>query len=70
MRPNIVILIDHIISLSEDESAEVSKKARNVLCTVDKDYMELLKDKFLNLLKRLSGDVLKCSGKIFFFHDH
>nr|XP_012231715.1 PREDICTED: TELO2-interacting protein 1 homolog [Linepithema humile] len=62
MRPNIMTLIDYLLSLSEDESVEVREKAHNVLHIVSENYMrnhnmkplvDLLEDKFYNLLTRL-----------------
>lgn len=62
MKPNIMTLIDYLISLSEDESPEVSERAHNVLHTISENYMQnydmkslidSLEDKFYNLLTRL-----------------
>ncbi|KYQ51800.1 TEL2-interacting protein 1 like protein [Trachymyrmex zeteki] len=62
MKPNIMTLIDYLISLSEDESIEVSEKAHNVLHTISENYMQnhdmkslidSLEDKFYSLLTRL-----------------
>ncbi|KAG5320074.1 TTI1 protein, partial [Acromyrmex heyeri] len=62
MKPNIMTLIDYLISLSEDESIEVSEKAHNVLYTISENYMQnhdmkslidLLEDKFYSLLTKL-----------------
>jgi len=67
-------LVDHLISLSEDECTNVSEKARNVLCTISENYMEnydmrplidSLEDKFYNLLTELPT-IIRRSGKIFF----
>lgn len=68
-------LIDYLLSLSEDESAEVREKARNMLHVVSESYMQnhsmkplvdLLEDKFYNLLTRLPT-IVRRSGEIFFF---
>ncbi|KYN02179.1 PREDICTED: TELO2-interacting protein 1 homolog [Cyphomyrmex costatus] len=62
MKPNIMTLIDYLISLSEDESIEVSEKAHTVLHTISENYMQnhdmkslidSLEDKFYSLLTRL-----------------
>ncbi|XP_012531275.2 TELO2-interacting protein 1 homolog isoform X1 [Monomorium pharaonis] len=62
MKPNIMTLIDYLISLSEDESSEVSEKAHNVLHAISENYMQnydmkslidSLEDKFYSLLTRL-----------------
>ncbi|KAL6264336.1 hypothetical protein P5V15_004443 [Pogonomyrmex californicus] len=62
MKRNVMALIDYLISLSEDESLEVSEKAHSVLCALSENYMQnhdmkplidLLEDKFYSLLTRL-----------------
>ncbi|XP_025988611.2 TELO2-interacting protein 1 homolog isoform X2 [Solenopsis invicta] len=62
MKPNIMALLDYLISLSEDESLEVSEKAHNVLHAISENYMQnydmkslidSLEDKFYSLLTRL-----------------
>ncbi|XP_050465415.1 TELO2-interacting protein 1 homolog isoform X1 [Cataglyphis hispanica] len=62
MKPNIMALTDYLISLSEDESIEVSEKAHNVLYSLSENCMQnhnmrplidLLEDKFYSLLTRL-----------------
>ncbi|XP_071560597.1 TELO2-interacting protein 1 homolog isoform X1 [Temnothorax nylanderi] len=62
MKPNNMTLIDYLISLSEDESPEVSEKAHNILHTISENYMQnhdmkslvdSLEDKFYSLLTRL-----------------
>lgn len=72
MKPNIMILTDYLISLSEDESIEVSNKAHNVLCSLSENYMQnhnirplidSLEDKFYGLLTRLPT-LIRRSGKI------
>lgn len=74
MKPNITILMDYLISLSEDESIEVSDKALNVLHSLNENYMQnhnirslfnSLEDKFYSLLTRLPT-LIRRSGKIFF----
>jgi len=66
-------LIDYLISLSEDESPEVSEKAHNVLQTISDNYMQnhdmkslidSLEDKFYSFLTRLPT-IIRRSGKIF-----
>jgi len=73
MKPNIMTLIDYLISLSEDESIEVSEKAHNVLYTISENYMQnhdmkslidLLEDKFYSLLTKLPT-IIRRSSKIF-----
>lgn len=73
MKPNIMTLIDYLISLSEDESIEVSEKAHNVLHTISENYMQnhdmkslidSLEDKFYSLLTRLPT-IIRRSSKIF-----
>lgn len=73
MKPNNMTLIDYLISLSEDESIEVSEKAHNILHTISESYMQnhdtkslidSLEDKFYNLLTRLPT-IIRRSGKIF-----
>ncbi|XP_070516435.1 TELO2-interacting protein 1 homolog isoform X2 [Cardiocondyla obscurior] len=62
MKSNNMTLIDYLISLSEDESPEVSEKAHDVLRAISESYMlsydtksliDSLEDKFYNLLTRL-----------------
>ncbi|XP_029161251.1 TELO2-interacting protein 1 homolog isoform X2 [Nylanderia fulva] len=62
MKPNIMVLTDYLISLSEDESIEVSERAHTVLRSLSENYMknlntkpliDSLEDKFYNLLTRL-----------------
>lgn len=74
MKPNNMALIDYLISLSEDESPEVSEKAHNILHAISENYMQShdtkslidsLEDKFYNLLTRLPT-IIRRSGKIFF----
>lgn len=73
MKPNNMTLIDYLISLSEDESPEVSEKAHNILHALNENYMQnydtkslidSLEDKFYNLLTRLPT-IIRRSGKIF-----
>jgi len=68
-----MILTDYLISLSEDESIEVSNKAHNVLRSLSENYMQnhnirplidSLEDKFYGLLTRLPT-LIRRSGKIF-----
>lgn len=72
MKPNIMTLIDYLISLSEDESPEVNEKAHNVLHTINENYMQnhnmkslidSLENKFYSLLTRLPT-IIRRSGKI------
>lgn len=74
MKPNIMILMDYLISLSEDDSTEVRDKAHNVLHSLSENYMQnhnirplfnSLEDKFYGLLTRLPT-LIRRSGKIFF----
>lgn len=74
MKPNIMALIDNLISLSEDESVEVSIKARNILHTVSEKYMwnhnmrsliDSLENRFYNVLTRLPT-IVRWSGETFF----
>ncbi|CAK9829945.1 TELO2-interacting protein 1 homolog [Anthophora retusa] len=62
MKPNVMLLIEYLISLSEDEFAEVREKAEKALNTINMNYMqnknmmplvELLEENFYNLLTRL-----------------
>ncbi|XP_032676301.1 TELO2-interacting protein 1 homolog isoform X2 [Odontomachus brunneus] len=61
MKPNIMALIDHLISLSEDETMDVSIKAYNVLTIISENFMRnhnvkltnLLEEKFYGVLMRL-----------------
>jgi len=73
MKSNIMALIDYLISLSEDESPEVSERAHNVLQTISDNYMQnhdmkslidSLEDKFYSFLTRLPT-IIRRSGKIF-----
>ncbi|XP_020295191.1 TELO2-interacting protein 1 homolog isoform X2 [Pseudomyrmex gracilis] len=61
MKPNVTTLIDHLISLSEDESAEVRETASNVLRIVNENLLQnydmrslidSLEDKFYDFLTR------------------
>lgn len=74
MKPNIMLLIDYLISLSEDEFAVVSKKAEKTLSIINTNFMqnknmksliELLEDNFYNLLTKLPR-IIRKSGIIFF----
>ncbi|XP_011264133.1 TELO2-interacting protein 1 homolog isoform X3 [Camponotus floridanus] len=71
MKPNIMILTDYLISLSEDESIEVSNKAHNVLRSLSENYMQnhnirplidSLEDKFYGLLTRLPTLIRRSDG--------
>ncbi|XP_014469143.1 PREDICTED: TELO2-interacting protein 1 homolog [Dinoponera quadriceps] len=61
MKPNIMALIDHLISLSEDEIVDVGAKAQSVLTIISENFMRrhnmnltnLLEEKFYSLLTRL-----------------
>lgn len=67
-------LIDHLISLSEDEIMEVSLKAHGMLNIVSENFMRyhnmkltnLLEEKFYGLLTRLPT-IVRWSSKIFSF---
>lgn len=68
-----MILIDYLISLSEDKSPEVSEKAHNILHAISENYMQnydmkslidSLEDKFYGLITRLPT-IIKRSGEIF-----
>lgn len=73
MKPNIIALIDHLISLSEDETMDVSIKAYSVLTIVSENFMRnhnvkltnLLEEKFYGVLTRLPT-IVRWSSKIFF----
>lgn len=69
-----MILVDHLISLSEDESTEVSEKAHDVLNTINENYMsnhnmrslvDLLEERFYSLLTRLPT-IIRWSGMFLF----
>lgn len=69
-----MLLIDYLISLSEDEFAVVSKKAEKTLSIINTNFMqnknmksliELLEDNFYNLLTKLPR-IIRKSGIIFF----
>ncbi|CAL7933906.1 unnamed protein product [Xylocopa violacea] len=62
MKPNVMLLIEYLISLSEDEFAEVRDEAEKALNMVNTNYMqdknmrplvELLEENFYNLLTTL-----------------
>ncbi|XP_076672914.1 telo2 interacting protein 1 [Andrena cerasifolii] len=62
MKPNVMLLIEYLISLSEDEFAEVREEAEKALNTININYMqnksmkplvELLEENFYNLLTKL-----------------
>ncbi|XP_043802016.1 TELO2-interacting protein 1 homolog [Apis laboriosa] len=68
MKPNIMLLIDYLISLSEDEFAVVSKKAEKALSIININFMqnknmksliELLEENFYNLLTKLPRIIRK-----------
>lgn len=76
MKPNVTTLIDHLISLSEDESAEVRETASNVLRIVNENLLQnydmrslidSLEDKFYDFLTRFptlirrSGEMISTS---------
>lgn len=69
-----MLLIDYLISLSEDEFAVVSKKAKKALSIINTNFMqnknmksliELLEENFYNLLTKLPR-IIRKSGIIFF----
>lgn len=71
MRPNIIVLIDNLISLSEDEFTEVNTKARDALRAISGSYIwdrdtrpliDSLEERFYDLLTRLPT-VVRWSGK-------
>lgn len=72
MKPNVTTLIDHLISLSEDESAEVRETASNVLRVINENLMQnydmrslidSLEDKFYDFLTRFPT-LIRRSGKM------
>lgn len=74
MKPNIMLLIDYLISLSEDEFTVVNKKAKKSLSIINANFMqnksmksliELLEENFYNLLTKLPR-IIRKSGIIFF----
>lgn len=69
------MLMDYLISLSEDEYEEVSERARVVLRTITDSYMEnynmrplidSLEDQFYDLLTKMPT-IVRRSGKTIFF---
>lgn len=69
-----MLLIDYLISLSEDEFAVVSEKAEKTLSIINTNFMqnknmksliELLEENFYNLLIKLPR-IIRKSGMIFF----
>lgn len=69
-----MLLIDYLISLSEDEFTVVSKKAKKSLSIINANFMqnksmksliELLEENFYNLLTKLPR-IIRKSGIIFF----
>lgn len=71
MESNIIVLIDHLISLSEDEIIDVSTKAYNVLTVTSENFMRshnvrltnLLEEKFYGVLARLPT-IVRWSSKM------
>ncbi|XP_012144590.2 telo2 interacting protein 1 [Megachile rotundata] len=62
MQPNVMLLLEYLISLSEDEFAEVREEAEKVLNAINISYMqnksmrplvELLEENFYNVLTKL-----------------
>lgn len=75
MKPNVMLLIEYLISLSEDESVEVREEAEKALNTINASYMqsenmrplvELLEETFYGLLTKLPR-IIRRSGTIFIF---
>lgn len=75
MKPNVMLLIEYLISLSEDEFAEVRGEAEKALNTININYtqnknmkplVELLEENFYNLLTKLPR-IIRRSGTIFVF---
>lgn len=80
LEPSAMILIEHLISLSEDELAEVREKAKQSLDAVNANFstdkmrplVELLEENFYNLLTKLptivrrsdDADQLSCLNRI------
>lgn len=69
-----MLLIDYLISLSEDEFTVVNKKAKKSLSIINANFMqnksmksliELLEENFYNLLTKLPR-IIRKSGIIFF----
>lgn len=72
MKPNIILLIEYLMCLSEDEFPEVRDKAEEVLNTIiinftqDKNMrpvVELLEENFYDLLTKLPR-IIRRSGTI------
>ncbi|XP_076226643.1 telo2 interacting protein 1 isoform X2 [Nomia melanderi] len=68
MTPNVMLLIEYLISLSEDESAEIQEEVEKTLNAVSANYMqnrnmrplvELLEENFYNLLTKLPRIIRK-----------
>lgn len=73
MKPNIMLLIEYLISLSEDEFAEVREEAEKALNMINisfiqnknmRSLMELIEENFYNLLTKLPR-IIRRSGTIF-----
>lgn len=76
MQPNVMLLIEYLISLSEDEYAEVRDEAENALASINVNYMEnknmrplveLLEENFYNLLTKLPR-IIRRSGTILYIY--
>lgn len=76
MQPNVMLLIEYLISLSEDEYAEVRDEAANALASINVNYMEnknmrplveLLEENFYNLLTKLPR-IIRRSGTILYIY--
>lgn len=75
MTPNVMLLIEYLISLTEDESTEIQEEVEKTLNTVSTNYMqnrnmrplvELLEENFYNLLTKLPR-IIRKFGTTFIF---
>lgn len=73
MQPNVMLLLEYLISLSEDEFAEVREEAEKVLNTISINYtqnknmrplVEMLEENFYNVLTKLPR-IIRKFGKTF-----
>lgn len=79
MKPNIMLLIEYLISLSEDEFPVVRDKAEEVLTAVNINFMrdknmrslvELLEENFYDLLTKLPRIIRKSGTFLHIFFSH